>query len=283
MQAFIARQPIFDRERRLHSYELLYRNGKSVNEAAFADADAATKQVFSDAVTLFGLRKITDGKRAFINFTDTLILEGLPLFGEPNDIVIELLENIEVTHDLLDRICELKQLGYIFALDDYTGRREFDLLLPYMDIVKLDLTLTTPQQQAEIIYNLREQVILLAEKVETKEEFERMAAYGCELFQGYYLGKPSIIEKDITSVSKDILLYLMAELEKDNVDYMKCAGLIERDAALRDRMGVQLDTTTSPTHENASLIAQALMTMGRRGARNWVDLMYMRSDGEFGS
>ena len=274
IHTFIAKQPIFDKERRLNSYELLYRSGKAVNEAAFADANAATRQLFSDAVTLFGLRKITDEKRAFINFTDALILEGLPLLGDPNNIVIELLETIEITNDLVDRICELKQLGYVFALDDYTGDQAFDPLLPYVDIVKLDLTLTTPQQQMQITRDLCEQVVLLAEKVETEEEFDRMVECGCELFQGYYLGKPSIIEKPIASVSKDVLLYLMAEFEKDTIDYMKCAELIERDSALRDRMGVQLDTKLSPAGQNSPLIAQMLMTMGRKEARRWMDLIY---------
>ena len=278
MQSFIAKQPIFDKERRLISYELLYRNGKSVNEAAFSDANTATRQLLSDAVTLFGLRKITDGKRAFINFTDALILEGLPLLGDPNNIVIELLETIEITNDLVDRICELKQLGYVFALDDYTGDSRFDPLISYVDIIKLDLTLTTPQQQVQITRDLCDQVVLLAEKVETEEEFDRMVECGCELFQGYYFGKPDIIEKHIPGISKEMLLYLMSELDKDTVDYIRCAKLIKDEPSLAERMSVRLEQTDFLSRLDTDFIAQALMIMGKKESKKWVELMSIRGE-----
>ena len=278
MRAFIARQPIFDKKRRLNSYELLYRDSKLENEATITDSDYATKQVLSDAITLFGLRKITEGKRAFINFTDDLILEGFPTLGNPRDIVIEILEDAEITDALVYKIRELRQMGYVFALDDYTGDSRFDPLIPYVDIIKLDLSLTTLKQQVRITRNLRKRVVLLAEKVETEEEFNRMVELGCELFQGYYLGKPDIIEKNIPGISKEMLLYLMSELDKDTVDYTRCAKLIKDEPSLAERMSVRLEQIDFLSRLNADFIAQALMIMGKKESKKWVELMSVRGE-----
>lgn len=147
MYAYIARQPIFDRNKQVHGYELLYRDGKSGNMANISDGDQATRYLLSDALMLFGLPRLTNGHPAYVNFTENLIRTDFAYLAKPKEIIVELLEYIQVDEAMVEKLKDMKKAGYTLAMDDYGGNPRFDPLLPLMDVIKVDFRQTTPWQQ----------------------------------------------------------------------------------------------------------------------------------------
>lgn len=131
MDIFLARQPIFDSDKHVVAYEILYRSGEHQN--AFdgkLDGDVASATVVMDLLVDFGISNITNGKMAFINFTKNLLIQKVPELFKNDQLTVEILENIAVDQSLIDCCRELKDKGYIIALDDFTGDSQYDALLP---------------------------------------------------------------------------------------------------------------------------------------------------------
>ncbi len=111
MDIFIARQPIFNTKKQVIAYEILYRNGKKNEYDTNQDEDMATTTVITDTLTNFGLENLTGGKKAFINFTRNLIKEDMPTLFTPEELAIELLENIIVDDELIENASNSKRLA----------------------------------------------------------------------------------------------------------------------------------------------------------------------------
>ncbi len=147
MNVFVARQPIFDKLKRVVAYELLFRSGFE-NFFSAGDGELATQTVISSAVHTFGLTSLTGGKPAFINFTKPLLINKLALVLPPTHLVVELLETLEPDREVLEACQELKRHGYFIALDDFVLRPGYEPLISVADIVKVDF-LTSEGEGAE--------------------------------------------------------------------------------------------------------------------------------------
>ncbi|MEG0305257.1 MAG: HDOD domain-containing protein [Oscillospiraceae bacterium] len=141
MNVYIARQPILNTEGMLTAYELLYREDETNAFASSLTGTEATVSLVSDAVTVFGLSQLTNGKPAFINFTQNLLMNDFALLLKPEEIVVEILEDTPVDELLIQKVIQLKEAGYTIAIDDYTGEPQWDALIPYVDIIKVDFIL----------------------------------------------------------------------------------------------------------------------------------------------
>ena len=278
MYTFLARQPIFDRTNNVFGYELLYRNGDTENKSNVVDGNVATKNIISDAVTLFGLDKLTNSKLAFINFTENLILENFPLLVDSKSVVVELLEDIKITPEIIANVIELKKKGYKIALDDYVGGSEFDEILPYADIVKVDFLLTDKDKQREIAMKLHGKTLLLAEKVETLEVFEWAKANGYGLFQGYYFSQPCILKKKVERVSHATFASLMKQLSKRDVDFKKCSDIICTDTVLTYRLLKKINTVEYFRDHPVTQIQSALVRMGVKAIKQWLVLIFSHTN-----
>lgn len=278
MYTFLARQPIFDRNNNVFGYELLYRNGESKNLSNIVDGNVATKNIISDAVTLFGLDKLTNSKLAFINFTENLILENYPLLVDADSVVVELLEDIKITPQIIESVIELKKKGYKIALDDYTGDSSFDTILPYADIVKVDFLLTNEKEQEEIAKKLLHKTRLLAEKVETLEVFERAKSQGYSLFQGYYFSQPCILKKKVEKISHTTFAALMHQLSQPNVDFKKCSDIISTDTVLTYKLFKKINTVEFFRDHPVTHIQQALIRMGTKNIKQWLVLIFSHTN-----
>ncbi|MFC8575936.1 EAL and HDOD domain-containing protein, partial [Heyndrickxia sporothermodurans] len=185
MEVFVARQPIFNENEKVISYELLYRNNK-VNAFPNIDGDQATADVIINSFLNIGIDNLSSGLPCFINFTENLLQQKVPTYFPPREIVVEILENILPSPELLTICMELKNQGYRIALDDYIFHEKniYSLeLLKVVDIVKIDFlnTDTVNRKKIETIvkqFNLK----LLAEKVETREQFELAKRSGYSYF-----------------------------------------------------------------------------------------------------
>lgn len=198
MDIYVARQPIFDKDQNVQAYELLFRSGME-NTYPGGDGDVATSKLISNSFHTDGLEDLTKGKKAFINFTRNLIVEGSAKALSPEDLVVEVLETIEPDAEVLDALRDLRGRGYTIALDDFVLEPKFEPLIELADIIKIDFALTKPIARKDIVRKyLHKGIQFLAEKIESHYEFEEAKAIGYTLFQGFFFCEPEIIQgKDI--------------------------------------------------------------------------------------
>src|SRR5271170_1193122 len=149
MDVLVARQAIFDRDRRVHGYELLFRSQAGQNEFDGTEGGLATKQVLANSLLVIGLENLIGEKKAFVNFGRGPLLQGWHSSLPPGNTVIELLENVEADDEVLEACRELRGQGYQLALDDFVFRPGCERLLEVADLVKIEIqSLPRPEQKA---------------------------------------------------------------------------------------------------------------------------------------
>lgn len=236
---YVARQPITDARGKVHGYELLFRSDPAAT-GFDGDGNVATRTVLDNTV-IFGLEKLTGGLPAFVNCTQESLLEKLVMVLPPTHTVLELLETLEPTAELLAACKELKDHGFRLALDDFTWKPEWKAFVALADYVKVDVSKTSHAERSDLLRNLRgisrsTGVQLVAERVETEADLKLAREEGFTLFQGYYFCKPVLMKnRDIPTnrlVHLEILLALRAEL----LDISKISNLVKREASLTYRL-----------------------------------------------
>jgi len=183
----IGRQQILDSNLNTFAYEILFR-GKNFDLTDSAGATNATNQVITDTILEIGLNEIVGAHKAFINFTGQNILDKTPLLLPKDRIVIEVLESVHIDAVMINSLKELSNAGYTIALDDFVLTDEWRPLLNFADIIKLDIIASSLTETQRLIEELKPyKVTLLAEKIETHQEFEKLRSWGCSLFQAFFL------------------------------------------------------------------------------------------------
>lgn len=276
MDTYIARQPIFNSRLDVVGYELLYRDASNTGQAVFVDGDAATSKLLSAAFTHFSLPNLTNYLPAYINFTESLILGDYVHMVNPKEIVIEILEDVKVTEDLINKVKVLKDEGYRIALDDYTGERRYVPLLPIVDVIKVDFMLTTEEEQRQLAKTLSQypNITILAEKVETSEDFERAKEMGYKYFQGYFFSKPKTVHAKVSNLSATSYGQLLREINnKAGINFNVISKIIYRDALMTFRVLQRARTMEYYRGNNVTGVNQALVRMGETEVRRWIFLM----------
>ncbi|MGL4875031.1 MAG: EAL and HDOD domain-containing protein [Clostridium sp.] len=206
MNVFFAKQAIYDSDGKIVAYELLYRNSYKNEFDKNIEENEATYKIVN-TISSFGIKEIVKNKRAFINFPKKAILNGMFRDLPKENIVLEILENVAPTRDIIKKICELKDLGYVIALDDVSQNMNYKKFLNYVDIYKIDFTLTNREERTEIINYIRSKdykAEFLAEKIEKKEEYEEALEVGYEYYQGFYFSRPVIVDREVKMVKEYI-------------------------------------------------------------------------------
>lgn len=233
MYAYIARQPIYNLNKEIRSYELLYRDARSGNVSNFTDGDAATRSVLSEAMSLFGLSKLTNGHMAYIHFTKNLILNDFVRLADPKEVAVEVMADITVDAVVTRKLEELRKLGYTLVLEDYDGHGKYNPILPLINIVRVDFRRFGREDLRRFSRKLKKvPVTMLAEKIETQSDFNAAKDMGFLLFQGYYFEKPRLMNKRIPTLVESPYGRLLNELLKPSVDFDVCAEMIRSDAAM---------------------------------------------------
>ena len=227
-ELFLGRQPILDRDQNLAAFELLFRSGH-YNGAQVEDDVFASATVINHAFSELGVETVLGKYRGFINLSAPLIMSEVIELLPTDRVVLEILEHVRITEPLVQRCKALKRMGFTLALDDFTGREEeYTPLLEVVDIVKVDIQDMDQATLAHTTARLQQlQVRLLAEKVDTRKQFDRCIALGYELFQGYYFARPSVITGKRLSDAETALMRLLRVVLSEG----DAAGV---DAALRD-------------------------------------------------
>jgi len=272
-KVLLARQPICDVNREIVAYELLYRFNDGRPPIGI-DEDEATSQVLINAFNVSGVESITGGVPAFVNFTDNLLNILPPI--DPQLLYIEILENIEVTPELIEKVKELKHLNYKIVVDDFIWDDKYKPLLELTDIVKLEVPAMSRNQLKTTIINLAPyDVELLAEKVETMDEFLFCKKLGCSLFQGFFLYKPQLMKGNQLTSNKLPVLKLMAELQNPDASVPEISGTITRDAALSFKLLKLINSAEFRRSVEVTTISTAVSLLGINRLKSWACLLAM--------
>lgn len=267
----LARQPIFNREIEICGYEILFRNNES-NQASVVCDTAATSDVLINLFTESDLSAVTGSSPAFINFSSEL-LDKIQLF-HPESIVVEILETVEISEKLIEQIAELKQKGYTIAIDDVVSIEKYKALMPYVDIVKIDLPLIQRDQLTNLIQAFRQYPVkLLAEKVETHEEFKDCLALGFDLFQGYFLSRPELVRGSKMSPGQMAVLQLLAELRDPDTNVIALSEIISKDTVLSYKLLKMINSAAFRRPREIDSIRTAVALVGIEFVRNWASLI----------
>ena len=275
MEVYVARQPIFRKNKSIFGYELLFRGGMS-NYFPDINQDTATSNLLSNSFLNMGIESITGRKTAFINFTENLLLRKLPLLFPREKIVVEILEDVEPTPDVIDVCNEIHRKGYHIALADFFYESNFDPLINLAGLVKLDFRAMSFEEIAESVEILSEyNVKFLAEKVETYDEFNKAAEMGFQFFQGFFFSKPEILRGVDISGPRVSLLEIMAEANKDGFEFQKLEKMISRDVIISYKLLRYINSAYYRRLNEISSIKQALVLLGERRVRRFMSLLAM--------
>jgi EAL and modified HD-GYP domain-containing signal transduction protein len=267
----LARQPIYDRNKTLHGYELLFRNSVQ-NKAEITCNDVATSSVLLNAFTETDFEEVTNNLPAFVNFSAELLEQ--PPFFDPENVVIEILEDVDINKKVIERILQLRKKGYVIALDDYALEPKYKPLLPHIDIVKVDLPATPPNKLQQVVSYLRQfKLTLLAEKVETPEEFKLCHELGFDLFQGYFLARPEIIKGRKMETSELSVLHLIAEVQNPDTDIEKLVEVISRDPMLSFKLLKLVNSAAFRRSKEIESIKNAVLVLGLNRVKGWASLL----------
>lgn len=278
--SYIARQPIFTHTCDVFGYELLFRAGPE-NFFSSTDRDIASARVVADAMHLHELDTLSGGGRCFINVTEKIMLDELYLMLPQDRVVLELLETIDPTPDLLAACTKCRDAGYTIALDDYALQAKFAPLLPLIDILKVDFSLTTSEQQAALAQQTRNQRFeLLAEKIETHAEFHAARKLGYRYFQGFFFCKPEMISRKDVSPSNLAYMQLLQQIAKPRLDHAKLDETISRDLGLSYKLLRYLNSAAFSFRYEITSIRRAIILLGDEPLRKWGSLLVLGILGE---
>ncbi|MDP2831814.1 MAG: EAL domain-containing protein [Pseudomonadota bacterium] len=271
--AYIARQPIVDGEHHLIAYELLFRHSAHAQRAHIeTDVDAGIT-VISNTLFNMGTEWLLKGKLAFINMEASMLMSSFSTLLPKENVVIEVLETVRVTPEVLERLRELREAGYRFALDDFNYLPESEPLLPLADYVKLDVLAHTPEELTRMVHAIRRYPVkLVAEKVETPEQFRHCRSLGFDYFQGYYFARPENLVTRVINPTHATVLQLMEKVRTD-ADIKDLENLFKKDVALTFKLLRYINSAGFGLSCEVQSIRHAVSILGMQPLYRWLSLL----------
>jgi c-di-GMP-related signal transduction protein len=276
---FLARQPILTRDKKFFAYEILSRYGPENYFSAAPGSPVSEKAM--DELFLMGVRTITEGLPAFMNCTrEFLVSDCLTLM--PKEMVVgEILENVRPDGEVLAACHRLKDHGYRLALDDYYDLPETRPFLEFADFVKIDVLLTSFEEQARLVRVCHElKIPVLAEKVETDEQFRSCLKIGYDYFQGYFFCRPEMVRRRSVPANKTVYLELLRAANAAEFDLRKISQIFRKDVSLSYRLLRYLNSAGFAFRTEIHSIPYALTLLGEHAMRKWISLVSVAGLGD---
>jgi len=276
---FLARQPILTRDRKFFAYEILSRYGPENYCAPTPGSPIAEKAM--DELFLMGVRTITEGLPAFMNCTREFLLSDF-LTLMPKELVVgEILETVTPDEQVLAACRRMKEQGYRLALDDYLHTPETQSFLAIADFVKIDVLLTTfPEQQRLVDVCHHRNIPVIAEKVETNEQFHRCSEIGYDYFQGYFFCRPQVVGRKSVPANKVVYLQLLQAATAPIFDLHHISMIFRRDVSLSYRLLRYLNSAAFALRTPIRSIPHALSLLGELAMRKWISLVSVAALGD---
>ncbi len=262
---YVARQPILDLRGRVHGYELLFRSGP---ETYFrGDSEMATRTMIDNAV-IFGLDRLTGGLPAFVNCSREALTEGYVSILPPSMTVLEVEAGTELTQSLIAACKNLKMAGFRLALDNFTWVPNAEKLIRLADYIKVDFSQVFHGERRCLLDKLGDTpVALIAQKVETQEDYREAREEGFTLFQGYYFCRPTVQEHHKIPANRIFQIEILELLQGETLDMAKLSGLVKRDPSLTYRILRLVNATAGGTHQEVRSIEEAMSAVGEEAFR----------------
>lgn len=276
----MARQSILNANYEIYGFEFLYR-GNRYDVSKSNDAMGATSELLSNLFTAIQNNDKTNNLPAFINI-DSSFIESPSFFPSFSDnIILEILEDVVASPQIIARIRNLKQRGFKFALDDFIFEPDRLKFLPYVDIVKIDISAISFENIKKSLPILQPySLILLAEKVETEKEFEECLKLGFDLFQGYFFDKPELVKGVEVSPSKQVALNLITELLREDITINEISTLISCDPRLVIKILLLVNSSYFSFSRKIENLREAIVMLGIKAVQQWVSLLLLASESE---
>ena len=273
MYSYIARQPILDANKQLIAYELLFRDGES-NSFPDIDPDQATSSILSNNQLTLGVEQVTGNLPAFINFHTDSLIQRFPSFLDPKKVVIEILEDVDVSNELLKTCKLLKAKGYQLALDDYDFDAKWDIFFPYIDIIKIDIREFSMLDISRFANNfVNKHITLLAEKVETAQQFEQLKLLDFSLFQGYFFAKPELMKQRKITTAKQNILELISHSSHVQLDIDAISEIFSGDPGLTYKLLRFINSPAYGRNQKITSLKHALIYIGELELKKFIALL----------
>jgi EAL and modified HD-GYP domain-containing signal transduction protein len=273
--SYIARQPILDRKQKTIGFELLFRDGPN-NTFPDIDPDLATNRLLSEHFLATHYSTIGD-KLGFVNFPYQSLINKVPTLFPKENLVVEVLESCEPTLELLESIKSIADAGYQIALDDFVPHKAWLPFLPYVSIIKIDVQQTPMDKAQRIIEKLENKnIIFLAEKVETYEEFEQAKKIGFDQFQGYFFSRPQLIRRKQIKPSFLTVVQLCKEIANKQINFDELERLISLDVTLSYKL-LTFVNSSYLIRAKIKSFKQALVYLGEDRLRKFISLVAITS------
>ena len=265
---FVGRQPIYGRRLELFAYELLYRGG-DVDHADFSEGDRATSQVLLNTFTEFGLDRVVGDHLAFVNLTRGFIIGEYPLPVPRSQVVLEVLEDVPPDGEVIEGLRELRRRGFRIALDDYVLDADRAPFLELTDIVKVEVLGMSDEEIHESVRVLSpHNVKLLAEKIETRDQYQVCLDAGFHYFQGYFLAKPNVVQGTSIPASRLNILRVLAELQDPDCDIDKVQEIVSQDVTLSYRLLRHINAALYGMPRRIESVRETVMYLGLATVRS---------------
>lgn len=276
MKVYTARQAILNRKNQVFAYELFFRNNEQNIFPAGINGHEATSKLLGRTYFNKGIKPFTAGKRALINFSEESLLKRLPFLLPKNEILIEVLECVTPSDEIFDVCSELAAAGYLIALDDFIYKPQWKRFLTIVRLIKFDIQQTPLDTIAPLIKELnnKTRIKLLAEKIETHQEYKQATEMGFHLFQGFYFCKPEMLHSQEIESTSLLLILLLREVNKPYLNHKKIIELLERDCNLIFKLLCYVNSGIFPIKDKISSVKQAITYMGESQLKELISLFF---------
>jgi EAL and modified HD-GYP domain-containing signal transduction protein len=272
---FVGRQPILGPNLKTIGYEVLYRNCE-VDSATFPDEGIATAHVLLNTYLDIGLEHVVGSHLAFLNIPKQFLLEKYCEALPKNRVVLEILENVEPSPQVIEAVASLSQQGYTIALDDFVFHDRFRPFLELADIVKIDVLGKSEEQLQQEARQLRDyRVRLLAEKVESREVYETCKQIGFFYFQGFFFYHPDIVRGREIPGNRGALLELLGKIQDPYISLKRLVEFIRNDLSLSYKVLRYVNSAYVGLPKRVDCIEQAACMVGIDRIRTWATLIIM--------
>jgi c-di-GMP-related signal transduction protein len=268
---FIARQPIFGPDMKLYAYELLFRASM---KNGFEPNPMASQSVIVDSMMVFDMERLLGAAKAFVNVDEKALRSEAAKLLDPRRVVIEILEHVEPTEEIVAACHELRHRGYELAIDDFTGGEKWRPLIPLVKFLKVDFRECGERTQRVIAEQyLHRGISLLAEKVETEEELKRSKEFGYTYFQGFFFCRPTLLTDHDIPADKTVCMRILKEMSAPEINVHRVEETMRQDPSLIYKLLRYLNSPLLGRSGEVRDIPQAVRLLGEKEFRRWVSIV----------